>query len=403
MPQHRPRLQENILPRHCGIHPESRARAGADPSKSQDLALKISLQGYSESKLESPMGFEKAGAEPAASAQSEFMKKNFELANGYLRTIPYYDAEYLPVTCSHTFAAVNIIGAGEEVRGLHEQLSTNGKIDQTKALQLCPSWKKPMADGIPCIVFRRELEEACPELPGFLSIAGNQSHDVHSQETRVQLMLTMHQLFVVQRQHADTAASAPPAESASWEHVVQVMTFMRPHSEVCVKEAAEFAAAWSGGDHAPGLRDAEAYAKTLRVRKESEIGQLRILAKANLRGAPRWPTACLKTLLQAPDMYSRTKTGEAFMFHRATVASMGTTLMPQIMEACKLMNQARAWLGSDLLSMPAQMQRIVGDMEVRLVMHVHGFAKRVKPGSSTLTWKRSPANSRKMCKMLVAI
>ena len=58
--------KKNILARQCDIHPESRARTGVDPSKSQDLALKISLQGYSESKLENPMGFEKATTEPAA-------------------------------------------------------------------------------------------------------------------------------------------------------------------------------------------------------------------------------------------------------------------------------------------------------------------------------------------------
>jgi len=52
--------KKNILGRHCGIHPENRAKTGVDPLNAQNLALKISLQGYSESKLENPMGFEKA-------------------------------------------------------------------------------------------------------------------------------------------------------------------------------------------------------------------------------------------------------------------------------------------------------------------------------------------------------
>ena len=135
------------------------------------------------------------------------MAHNFQLGNGLLRPIPWHDVEYLPVTCSHTFAALNIIEAGSACRGIHEKISSDGKIDQQKALSLCPSWKKPMADGIPCIVFRRELEEACPELPTFLSRAGNQSHDVHSLETMVQLMLIMHQLFVGQKRTAAAAAS----------------------------------------------------------------------------------------------------------------------------------------------------------------------------------------------------
>ena len=52
-------FKKNILGRHCGIHPANRARTGVDPLNAQNLALRISLQGYSESKLESPMGFER--------------------------------------------------------------------------------------------------------------------------------------------------------------------------------------------------------------------------------------------------------------------------------------------------------------------------------------------------------
>ena len=60
------------------------------------------------------------------------------------------------------------------------------------------------------------------------------------------------------------------------------------------------------------------------------------------------------------------------MFTSIDVKAMETTLNPQIMEACKLMDQARAWLGSDMCNLPALTQRIMGDMDVRLVMHVHG-------------------------------
>ena len=85
----------------------------------------------------------------------------------------------------------------------------------------------------------------------------------------------------------------------------------------------------------------------------------------------------MKTLLQAPEQFCRRK-GEASMFTSSDVKNMETRLNPQIMEACKLMDMARAWLGSDLQTMPALTQRIMGDMDVRLVLHVHGFAKKVK-------------------------
>ena len=142
----------------------------------------------------------------------------------------------------------------------------------------------------------------------------------------------------------------------------------------CVKEAAEFAAAWSGGDDSPGLNEAETYAKSLKVRKEPGDGQLGILAIAQLKRAPKWPIACLKTLLQAPEQFCRRK-GEAWMFTSAHVKQMETSLLPQITEACKIMDKAREWLGPDLLRRPYLAHKLMGDMDDRLVMHVHGFEK----------------------------
>ena len=106
--------------------------------------------------------------------------------------------EYLPVTCSHTFAAVNIAEGG--CKGHDPKLcNEEGFIDKVKVLKLCPSWNKPMTDGIPCTVFRHELEAACPDLPAFLSKAGNMSHDVHSKETKVQFMVSLHHACVAQK------------------------------------------------------------------------------------------------------------------------------------------------------------------------------------------------------------
>lgn len=273
----------------------------------------------------------------------------------------------LAVTCSHTFAALNLIEGGPSVRGIHPEISTDGKTDQIKALQLCPAWKTPMVYGIPCIVFRREFEAACPELPGLLSMAGNQSHGLHSAETKVQLMLHLHQLFMAQ---------TTPAASASWEQFLHQMAAMRPHYASVAKECAEFAAEWSGGDDAPSLNEAEAYVKGLRVRREPEDGQLRVLANAQLKRFPRWAIACLKTLLQAPDHFCKRK-GEASMFCMADVKLMETKLLPKITEACGFMDKARKWIGTDVFARPGPLHKIMGDMDVRLVMHVHGFAKKV--------------------------
>ena len=70
-------VKRNIMPRNTGIHPENRGKTGVDPFNAQRLALKISMQGYSETKLESPMGFEKAAAGPLHDYQEAFNEQKF--------------------------------------------------------------------------------------------------------------------------------------------------------------------------------------------------------------------------------------------------------------------------------------------------------------------------------------
>jgi len=226
------------------------------------------------------------------------------------------------------------------------------------------------------------LEEACPDLPRFLSQAGNQTHDVHSKESIVQLMLSMAQLF---EQRTKIAAESAPSEAAdspdqaieaSWEKVVEETNNLKPHFASQTGEAAEFAGAWSGGEGAPNLKRMDVYGKSLRVRRDLEAGQLGLLAKANLKRAPKWPPACAMTLLQAPELYCPHQ-GKAKMFTGADVRLMETKLLPDIIYACNMIDRAIKWLGQSMEFHPAA-AKIEGDFEVRLVMHVHGFAKRCK-------------------------
>ena len=149
--------KKHIPPWRCGIHPER----PVDPIHAHQVALEVSLQGYSESKFGNSIGFEKGGLRDPVEEnfkKEKFMEENFKMSNGYLKKIEYRDVFYLPVTCSHLFAAANIVKAGKQCRGLNEEMSTGGYIDQAKTLQLCPSWDKPLTEGIPCIVIRSTLD-----------------------------------------------------------------------------------------------------------------------------------------------------------------------------------------------------------------------------------------------------
>ena len=67
--------KRNIMPRHTGIHPENRGKTGVDPFNAQKLTLNITIQGYSETKLENPMGFQKAAPGPLHDEQQAFNEK----------------------------------------------------------------------------------------------------------------------------------------------------------------------------------------------------------------------------------------------------------------------------------------------------------------------------------------
>ena len=140
-------VHKKVMGRHCGIHRDNRAGTGVDPLNAHSLALKISLQGYSETKLENPTGFEKAVDKKLRRSQELFMARNFEEANGYLTCIPLHDVEYLHVACSHTFAALKIIEG--ECKGMIEQMCNEASDeDKLKVLQMCPSLERPTVAAV---------------------------------------------------------------------------------------------------------------------------------------------------------------------------------------------------------------------------------------------------------------
>ena len=76
---------------------------------------------------------------------------------------------------------------------------------------------------------------------------------------------------------------------------------------------------------------------------------------------------------------------------------METTKAAKVAEACSLFKKARAWFGEDLIGHPAFSAKVFGDMQVRLVMFVHGF--RVKSVHGLNQWKRSASISQNRCEI----
>ena len=101
-------------------------------------------------------------------------------------------------------------------------------------------------------------------LPEFLSKAGNQSHDVHSKETKVQLMLALNQHFMSLKRR--NASMVPAAPAPTWDQVVsETISIKGPDQADTLEELAKFAAQWAGGDASPALIEVESYAKQRRT------------------------------------------------------------------------------------------------------------------------------------------
>ena len=77
--------RRNIMAHNMGIHPDNRQGTGVDAINAQNLALKISKQGYSETKLENPMGFEKAMEGKLREEQIKFNAKKSVRAAAFSR------------------------------------------------------------------------------------------------------------------------------------------------------------------------------------------------------------------------------------------------------------------------------------------------------------------------------
>ena len=363
-----------VCTKNHGIHPKNRGGSGCDAFNAQKLLLEISNRAFSHSKLEDPMGFE-PGNGNIGEEQKEFMEKAYSDSAGYLKKVEWHDCEYLPITFTHTAAASNLSEGGQP--GLYEELcDTNMIINNAKVLQLCPSWEKSRK-GFKCLVFRRELEERLPDLPCFLSQAGNQTHDSHQTETKPQLMLAIHSMYMVEKKKNENAkAAGKEIKELSWVDIVAKVEGMKPQFENKALDASEFLKKWSGGDDAKYLHEIDVYGKALKSRFEPDNGQLSLLAKAALLRQPLWPPACIKACISAPDLPCFVYKGESKLFTSSDVQAMPGKKLPLIEEACKLMTMARTWLKTDT-ALP-EVCKLLGDMDVRCVMFVHDLQKKVK-------------------------
>ena len=143
------------------------------------------------------------------------------------------------------------------------------------------------------------------------------------------------------------------------------------------KKIQPFVAAWSGGDNAHLLNDLEAYERTLTQRKKIPYETLQALSMLSYHDLQYYVPAMVKASLNSP---LSDPDGMSTLFSSGDVVSIGPMgkRREHAVEANKLMQKCHEFISA--YSNPSKkgvaMSKVLHDLEIRLVMHVH--AKKVE-------------------------
>lgn len=343
---------------HVGVHPDNREKSMLVPVDVHDLLKRMAADGWSYQKWDA-MGCEI----PASSMGHSWRKQNEELAKGSDGLLAPYQGDMLTILTgrgSHGTAAVRAMKLG--AKGIHEDCCADGHVSKSKICERQPSMLQPLSKGCPYDVIKAELVEACPRLMETLSRAGNASNSVYRVQTALQHCNRIHNL-VVARQNS--------GKEVDWDVIAkQACIGMGTEFIEDAKKLSEFVRVWSGGQDGYILKDLEAYEKTLKVKRKLYSQDLQALSKIEFIEGSRYIPAMVKAMLNAPTTDS---TGHAVLFTNSDYSSLqpNAKARPFAREANEIMEAGRQFLLAYGRLSPTSQAKLLSDLEVRCVMHVH--------------------------------
>ncbi|CAK0899454.1 unnamed protein product [Prorocentrum cordatum] len=304
---------------NVGTHMHNRDGTGLDVEKVHMLAQRICNQGWvwAWEEVRNAWAFEM----PPGDQRQAQIQFNVQLANsaeGYLA--PWQDINalrYLSVTSSHTVAGLRCVKSDQA------GISTSGKASRDVVSEIAPSYLEAVDNGMDWTIIRHEVEAACPTLPHFLQVT--------------------------------TAV-----EKTS------------PHLSGHVRDMCDFVEQYSGGSDTPHfLTDLETWAKTRQVSKDVEGRRFKMLAKIPFKQGPEYVVGMLKAMVASPDAFVRG--GVSRLLTSSDCDAVTTTKKAQCLRAASYIKSGKAWLESSVPELGShQVAKLIGDFQIRLVMHVHG-------------------------------
>jgi hypothetical protein len=332
----------------------NRFGAGLDTKDVNDLLYKIVTEkGWSTLACVKARAFER---EPGETEQYQFNLKLVEASDGYLAPVdPHEPNIILSFSCSHTVAGLRALAAG--CKSNHEQLAVDGLLNKEKVLDMSPSMRAPMDDGMEWTVIRAPVRKRCPHLATFAQFAGNADHGTAREMTKTQLLLQMH----------GKARMFSTMHTGNWKASVAA-DMERQHAALQggAIDLAEFVENWSGGQSGANLVALDNFSKCLPSRRDIKPRDFAQLGRVRLAQGEEWIIACVKAMLSSPAEYEHC--GVSKLICKEDIDSMTGGQKTAVMAAVGMIRAARAWVSS---CTSAAVAKAVDDFEVRLVMHVH--------------------------------
>ena len=365
-------LLDNDLAYHEVVHYDS---VGVDidnrdgemltPFKVHSLLALIARKGWNWHETQQALAREQTRNDDIAKLYLEKNEQMISRSDGLLAPCHVELLRIFTGAGSHTTAMLRIAAHADGTNikscsGVDDHLGKNGYLCKSRILEVCPTLAEPLKTGIRYFIVRWQVADACPKLMRILSEADNAKHDNNQKESQLQTMLNVH------RRALELGASTDDDFKDVAKRVARGHGPEFTHDVACY---CDFVRQYSGGPSKPFLVDLHDFTKTLKVERAVHPEFFRDVSKVDFVQGASYMLALVKASVASPEQY--VKFGKARIFSHCDIASVIGALNSQAMNAVRIMTEARDLACQMDIHDTAAWARIKGQLDVRLVMHIH--------------------------------
>ena len=349
-----------IPPECCGVHERNRSSLGVGGSESHHLGARILRMGFSWSKCDDATAFAAPQTGPRAKAAQQKNARFAELSNGLIPALTQLQA--LSVAGSHTNTFLRAVKArcATVVPSLADSV---GLLNVDMLSVNRPAFRDAVTNGLKWLMIADCVDEAIPELAGFIEKSLNTKAGQDKSEIEV-----MPEIF-------DVAQSAlNKGTNPDWGQIKETCKHSLPSCSAYLDEIAMYVKSNAGGLQGTLLQELNEFFKAFGC---SENGPTRFLGSEFINklsamkfgSGTRYPlvqNACVKVQLMSP------KQVDGFCkFLNGTHLAMLTAPTNQglVAEAERLMSDSRKLLDT-LQPSAALRSQALGRLDVRCVLTV---------------------------------